>query len=137
MSDAVNVHSFDHARERPAPASARVVRPDGTVGEVRFEAATLVVAVKPSCEGCRDFVAGDLADLGAVDVLVVSAAPDAAGEWASSPRPVLVAPELLEALDVRWPPYYVLIVPEGPRVVAEGAVFSAAQVAQEIARHLA
>jgi uncharacterized protein YcgI (DUF1989 family) len=101
-----------------------------------FDRFTLVVAVKPSCDGCRDFVGGALNELSDVTVVVVSATADGAAEWASAARPVVIAPELLVALEVRWPPFYVLVDPEGPRVAAEGVVFSAAQVAEEIARHL-
>jgi hypothetical protein len=41
---------------------------------------------------------------------------------------------VLAALDIRWPPFYVLIDPASRRVVTEGVVFDAAQVARETAR---
>ncbi|MFI5034790.1 MAG: hypothetical protein ACHQFZ_01115 [Acidimicrobiales bacterium] len=136
MTDAVGPGSFDHPRERPAPSRATGRTLGGAPVELAFDRLTLVVAVKASCDGCRDFVHGPLEELAGVRVVVVSANDDGAPEWARAVREVLVAPELLAALDVRWPPFYVLVDPAGPRVVTEGVVFSPAQVAAEIARHL-
>jgi hypothetical protein len=136
VSDDVRARSFDRPRERPAPREALGHALSGTPVRLNFDAKTLVVAVKASCDGCREFVHGDLEELSDVALVVVSATDEGAQEWAGGQRPVYVAPELMKELDVRWPPFYVLIDPEGPRVVAEGVVFSSAQVAQEIARHL-
>lgn len=135
MSDG-RAHSFDRPRERAAPRAATGHALDGGVVELVFERLTLVVAVKPSCDGCRDFIEGSLDELAGVEVVVVSATAEGATEWANAVRPVLICPELLTALDVRWPPFFVLVNPDGPRVVAEGVVFSAAQIAHEIAPHL-
>jgi hypothetical protein len=133
----LTTRSFDHPRERPAPATAWGRALDGTLVRLAFDRPTLVVAVKPSCDSCRDFVFGGIEELDGVAVVVVSASADGASQWAGAARRVVVAPRLLEALGVRWPPFYVLIDPVGPKVIAEGAVFSAAQVAGEIAGHLA
>jgi hypothetical protein len=92
-----------------------------------------VVAVKPDCDGCRDFVEGKLDELSHVDVIVVSAAPD--DEWGADGRDVVVSPESLEVLQIPSAPFYVLV--KGGRVVSEGSVFSPAQVFQEIAAFLA
>jgi hypothetical protein len=101
-----------------------------------FDRLTLVVAVKAKCDGCRDFIEGPLDALGDVEVVVVSATDDGVDDWVHAARPVIISPELIISLDIRWPPFYVLVGPRGPRVLAEGVVFSAAQVAQEIAPFL-
>lgn len=136
MTDREGARSFDRPRERPAPRESLGHTLDGQPIRLRFDSMTLVVAIKASCDGCRDFVHGDLTELAGVPLVVVSATDEGAPEWSGGRRAVVVAPELLKALDVRWPPFYVLVDPEGPRVVAEGVVFASAQVAQEIAAHL-
>jgi hypothetical protein len=98
---------------------------------------TLVVAVKASCDGCRDFVNSNLEELTGVTVLILSATDDVLGEWRGAAQDVIVAPDVLDALEVRWPPFYVLIDPELQRVVVEGVVFGPAQVASEIAAYVA
>jgi len=45
----------------------------------------------------------------------------------------VVSPALLTALDVRWPPFWVLVDPERGRVVREGVPFGPAQIAEAIA----
>lgn len=130
MSD-FRVRSFDAPRERPAP---RVLVGTGRRGEERrieLRRTTLVVAVKADCDGCRDFVHGDLRELSSVDVVVISNVANE--EWLDAPNDVLVAPELLRELDIRSAPFYVLIDPSSSRVVREGVVFGPAQVAAEIA----
>ena len=129
-------HSFDRPRERLAPSRVAGRDLHGSDVEIVFDRLTLVVAVKAKCDGCRDFTEGRLDALGDVDVVVVSASDDGADEWVRAARPVIVAPELFTALDIRWPPFYVLVGPLGPRVLTEGVVFSAAQVAEEIAAFL-
>jgi hypothetical protein len=94
---------------------------------------TLVVAVKADCDGCRAFLEGDLTELGDLEVVLVVAAGAADPSFATAAREVYEAPALLEALDVRWPPFYVLVAPSPPRVLREGVLFSPAQVAREIA----
>ncbi len=136
MNDGAGVHSFDRPRVRRAPVSASGRTLDGAPVQITFERPTLVVSVKASCDGCRDFIVGDLDELSRVAVVVLSASADGADEWGGAVRPVIVAPRLLDDLDVLSAPFYVLILPEGPNVVAEGSVFSPAQVAAEIAHHL-
>ncbi|HVB70574.1 MAG TPA: hypothetical protein VND83_03600 [Acidimicrobiales bacterium] len=129
--------SFDRPRERPAPPRAVGHQLSGDAVEIVFDRWTLVVAVKASCDGCRDFIEGSLDALANVAVLVVGADTQGDDEWARAARPVVISPELITALDIRWPPFYVLVSPLGPKVVTEGVVFSAAQVAEEIAAYLA
>jgi hypothetical protein len=92
---------------------------------------TLVVAVKPDCDGCRDFLRGDLKELSNLDVVVISAV--SSDEWVDVANDVLIAPELLKELDIRSAPFYLLIDPSSARVVTEGVVFGPSQVAAEIA----
>ena len=97
---------------------------------------SLLVAVKANCDGCLDIVTSSLDALHDVDVIFVSATVLEDAAWASSRHPVLVAPALLETLEVRWPPFYVLIDPSTERVLTEGVVFGPGQVAAEIERFL-
>lgn len=127
--------SFDAFRARPAPT---VLKGRSLAGNERFllvKRLTLVVAVKPHCDGCHDFVFGDLRELEGVEVVVVSATSGDA-EWSDAVQPILVAPELMNELGVRSAPFYVLIDPSKSLIVSEGTLFSPAQVASEIAHFL-
>lgn len=123
--------SFDAPRERPAPEVLSGLTANGDERHVALRRMTLVVAVKPACDGCREFVNGDLSELGGVDVVIVSAT--SCDEWVNARQEVLIAPELLSALDIRSAPFYVVIEPTSRRVVTEGVVFGPSQVAAEIA----
>jgi hypothetical protein len=125
------VRSFDAPRERPAPRLLIGHSPDGEWREFEVRRTTLVVAVKPHCDGCRAFLEDSLDGLSTLDVVFVSATDDE--EWRSSRHPVLIAPNVLEELEIRSAPFYVLIDASSARVVAEGSLFSPTQVAQEIA----
>jgi hypothetical protein len=96
---------------------------------------TLVAAIKPNCDGCSEFVRGDLKELDHVHVILVSAT-NGDGEWDDAEREILVAPGVLDALGIRSAPYYVFISPSSSSVVTEGALMSPAQVATEIERYL-
>jgi len=109
---------------------------NGDAVERTLEGLTLIVAIKQTCDGCRDFVHSSLDELGHVEVLVVSATDDINSEWADATRDIIVAPQLLLELGVRWPPFYVLIDAASQRVVTEGVVFGPSQVASEIAPYL-
>ena len=128
----MELRSVDAPRERPAPTGFRGRNAAGDEVTHAFSRATVVVAVKPHCDGCRDFVSGAV-DLGDVDVVVVAAAEDDA--WGEA-RGVVIAPELWRDLDIRSAPFFVLIDPARSLVTYEGSAFSAAQVAAEIAGHL-
>ncbi len=134
MSD-FRARSFDAPRRRPAP---RVLEGRSVAGAERshaLEGVTVVAVVKPNCDGCREFVWSDLAAFGDIEVVVV--ATEAEDDWRQAPREVLIAPDLFEILDVRGAPWYVLIDPATSRVLTEGALLSAAQVAEEIGSYLA
>jgi hypothetical protein len=94
---------------------------------------TLIVGVKPDCDGCRPFIEEPLSEFDGIDLFVVSAVDT---KWANARRVVYYAPEFLAALELHWPPSYVLIDARSLRVVTEGVVFSPAQVAHEISSYL-
>lgn len=129
--------SFDPLRERPAPAGY-----EGTVRgrPVRgtFDALTLVVAVKESCDGCRDFVFSSPAGVfETLAVLVISASEFTSEAWRAAPRDIVVTPSLWSALDIRSAPFYILVDPVASRVVSEGVVFASEQVAREVGSFIA
>jgi hypothetical protein len=130
-----NARSFDRPRDRVAPSSLRGHWPDGAEVTIELTDVTLVVAIKPHCDGCREFLHTDPDELD-VPVVVVSAEEDEATEWRDARHPVFVSPETLRLLDVRWPPFYVLIDPHAGRVLTEGVLFGAEQMASEIATYL-
>ncbi len=100
------------------------------------DAPTLVVAVKANCDGCRGFLHESLDELSDVDVVVVATDDLHHPDFDGAVRDLFAAEELLVALDVRWPPFYVLLAADPPRVVVEGVAFTPAQVAEEISSHL-
>jgi hypothetical protein len=110
---------------------------DGDEVTRTLDGLTLIVAIKQSCDGCLDFVTSALDELGHVAVIIVSATIDLNGEWVGAKHEVVVAPELLVELGIRWPPFYVLVDPGNGRVVTEGVVFAPSQVAEEIAPYVA
>jgi len=133
---APEVRSFDPPRDREAPDVIEGHWLDGERASMRLTGLTLVVAIKNNCDGCREFVESELSELAGVTVVLVSAAEDTEGEWSKARHPVLVAPALLQRLEVRWPPFYVLIDAVRRRVLTEGVVFAPSQVADEIERYL-
>ncbi len=134
MPDDSNVHSFDRPRDRAAPTSLRGHWSNGEDVTIELTELTLVVVIKTRCDGCRDFVRDPGHELDGLTVVVVSATDDDEGEWDEALRPVLVAPEALKDLNVRWPPFYVLVDPATRRVITEGVVFGPSQVAEEVRR---
>lgn len=131
----INAFSFDRPRDREAPTSLRGYWLSGEAVTIEIDAPTLVVVIKPHCDGCREFVHSSLDELAGQRVVIVSATKDLGGEWDGARQRVLVSPEVLDVLDVKSPPFYVLIDSQTHRVVLEGVVFGPSQVAQEIARY--
>jgi hypothetical protein len=130
-----NARSFDRPRDRAAPDSFIGHWSDGVDVTITLSDVTLVVAIKSHCDGCLEFINADLDQL-SVPVLVVSADEEEASEWRDARQPVFVSPDALRLLDVKWPPLYVLIDPVAGKVVTEGVLFGAEQVASEIAPFL-
>ena len=131
------MRSFDAPQRRRAPTSFSALTLRGGAVSHTFVGKTLIVAIKTMCDGCRDFVNAPLDELEGVSVLIVSATNDESGEWTTARHEILVAPELLVELGVRWPPFYVVIDATAGEVITEGVVFGPSQVAQEIAPYVA
>jgi len=108
----------------------------GSEHVVELSGPSLVIAVKPNCDGCHAFIFGDLAELAGVTVHLLSASAPGDDEWRGAARDVLIAPASLEELDVRSAPHYLVVDPLGPAILTEGIPFSPAQVATEIASFL-
>ena len=128
--------SFDAPRVRPAPDTITGTSLQGEAISRTLNGLTLIVAIKQSCDGCRDFVFSTLSELRDLPFVILSATDDLNGEWIDALQPILVAPQVLVDLDIRWPPFYVLVEPQQHQVVTEGVVFAPAQVAAEIAAYL-
>jgi len=128
--------TFDAPRERPAPTQLTGHWANGDDANLKLTALSLLVVIKANCDGCRDFLFSDLDEFTGVDVIFVSANDDESGEWVDAPRPVLISPEALTVLEVKWPPFYVLVDPNAGLVRTEGVLFGPAQVAAEIAPFL-
>ena len=105
---------------------------DGATSTFVVSGPVLIVAVKADCDGCRSFYSGDVGALDGIDVIIVAAEVAGVREFASASRRVYAAPDLLAALGVTWPPFFVLVAPAPARVVVEGIAFSPEQVAAEI-----
>ncbi len=104
--------------------------------ECDLDALTLVLAVKEECMGCRNVIEAPANSFGEVAVLIVASAMPSEPWWSTSPHRVVISAPLLMALDVRWPPFYVLVDPVVGRVVTEGVIFGSEQVREEIAPYL-
>ncbi len=126
------MRTFDAPRPRSTPKSFEALTLDGNRVTHVFEGMTLLVAIKSNCDGCRDFVQAPLEEFAGLHVVIVSANATRHDEWSGASHPIVVAPEILELLDIRWPPFYVLIDAARERVVTEGVVFGPSQVYQEI-----
>jgi hypothetical protein len=130
-----NAQSFDRLRERAAPDALSGHWSNGAEDTIALSEVTLVVAIKAQCDSCRTFLDDDLDVLG-VPVVIVSAEDDHAGEWGDAHHSVFISPDAVRLLDLRGPPQYVLVDPVARRVLNEGVLFNAAQVASEIAPYL-
>ena len=130
------MQSIDAPRERPAPSHYRGLSLKGDLVQGEFTRPTLVLAIKEDCLGCRSVLDAPRDAFGDVATLVVAARPSADPGWATTLHPLIVSELLLQQLDVRWPPFYVLIDPARGAVVTEGVVFGPEQVREEIAAYV-
>ncbi len=130
------MRSFDAPRERPVPRRFRAETLEGEVIESEFTSRCLILAVKEDCLGCRSVFEAGSGAFGDVSVLIVARTDSREPWWETSVHPVLISPTLLDELDVRWPPFYVLIDPRSAGVLCEGVVFGPAQVRDEISPYL-
>ena len=125
------MRSIDPPRRRDAPRSISGHDVHGVPVVLDFTATTLLLVVKPNCVACDELLAAGPEFFDGFDVHVL------AGEASTSTGflrgDVVIAPEALTALDVRWPPAYLVIDPVAGCVIGEGVIFDAAQVRDEIA----
>lgn len=117
---------IDSPRERPAPRSAHGYDMAGEPVAVDLERPHIVVAVKPSCDGCRTILDANLSALTGLPVTFLAAAADP--EWADDP--VVISPEGLAALEITWPPFFVFVADGW--VKTEGVVFGAEQIVEAV-----
>ena len=110
--------------------------PQGELVVGGFDTRTLVVAVKDDCLGCRNVLESPLGAFGDVATLLVSSRPSADPSWRTTQHRLVISELLMDELDVRWPPFYVLIDPANEKVMSEGVVFGVEQVREEIAPFL-
>ena len=130
------MRSIDAARERPAPRHFRGMSLAGELVQGDFDRTTLILAIKEDCLGCRSVLESPADAFGDVATLVVAARASTEPWWGATSHQLVVSDLLLQQLDVRWPPFYVLIDPVAERVVTEGVVFAPEQVREEIAPYL-
>ena len=136
MTPDLDLRSFDHSRPRPAPTSLDGHWLGGGPTTIRLDGLTVVVAIKTECNGCREVVNAHVDEVAGLAMVVVSASDAVDEAWVADRASILVAPRLLEQLEVRWPPFYVVIDPTSSTVVTEGVVFGLEQVAREVASYL-
>jgi hypothetical protein len=130
------VRNFDAPRERPAPTAYEAQTLDGRTVSIPIVGTSLIVAVKGDCDGCHTLLSAPEGSFGDVAVHFVATVASDEAAWRTSVPPVVVAPSLLEALDVRWPPFWVLIDAESQRVLTEGVPFGVEHVASALAPYL-
>lgn len=130
------VRSIDSPRERSVSRHYRGLDLAGQVIEREFVGVTLVVAIKEDCLGCRSVFESGIDAFGEVDTLLVAARPSLEPWWTTTQHPVIISPQLLRDLEVRSPPFYVLVDPDRELVVTEGVVFGPEQVRDELAPYL-
>ncbi len=116
------------------PSSLTGVDSQGVRVTVTFARRTLVLAVKPNCDSCHDFLSGPPTAFEGFDVVLVSATPFA--EDVIVAGRLLVAPEWMAQARIVTAPSYTVIDPSEGRVVTEGVAFAPSQVAREIATYL-
>jgi len=130
------MRSFDAPRVRQVPTTYKGMTPDGTMVDATFAPRHLVIAVKESCDGCATLLeAPDRTyDALADEVLFVASSHSNELAWLDSSHRRLVAPELLKALEVQWPPLWMLIDGTTGTVIAEGVPFGVAHLINEVGR---
>ena len=129
----MGLHSFDRPAQRPIPSPLTGVDSRGVQAVVTLARRTIVIAVKPNCDGCREFLDGPPFAFDDLDVVLISATPF--GEDAVAGR-VVVAPEWMAQARIVAAPSYTLIDPSNGGVVTEGVAFAPSQVATEIGPYL-
>ncbi len=126
MSDLVTPRSFDPPRRRPVAASFQARNHLGVQVTCELRSPTLIAVVKDQCTGCSEFIAQQA--IIPIEVVVITEFPAASQNYS-----VLLAPEFIADLEARFAPIYLVVSGTPLEVVGEGTIFSAAQVATEIA----
>ncbi|HQU00398.1 MAG TPA: hypothetical protein PLG60_07820 [Acidimicrobiales bacterium] len=124
------MRSIDPPRRRSAPRSIVGHDAQGQPVELHFNSITLLLVVKANCVACDELLAAGPSFFDGFDVHYLVADEGASRHF--SGRDVVVARAALEALEVHWPPAYLVIDPVAGLVIGEGVVFDAAQVREEI-----
>jgi len=126
--------SFDAPRARQVPTSFGGIAPDGTLVNSTFGPRHLVIAVKESCDGCATLLEAPYGTYNALDVDILFVAGEHSNEtaWSDCLYSRLVSAELLAALDIRWPPFWVLIDGTTGDVIAEGVPFGVSHLIKEV-----
>ena len=132
----VPARSFDPPRARPVPAIWELRDSHGRERTLPIERTTLLIAVKANCDGCRSFYIENHAWANDLEVVVAATSIDGVDEFLGGAREVVAAASLLAALDVKWPPFYVLVGADPPHVITEGVAYAPDQVSEEIAPFL-
>ncbi len=127
------MRSFDASRDRSAPTTYEGITLSGVPVTGTFARRHLIVAAKPDCDGCRALLESEPSAFGPVPVLVVGAEATDEPWWHESALPVIISPSLMAAMDIRWPPFWVLVDGESGRVLNEGVPFGPEHIAKEIA----
>ena len=130
------MQSIDGARERVAPRHYHGVDLRGELVAGEFEGLTLILAIKEDCLGCRSVLDAPSNSFGDVATMIVAARGATEPGWETTSHRLLISEDLLQQLDVRHPPLYILIDPQNERVVTEGVIFGPSQVRDEIAQFL-
>ena len=128
------MHSFDAPRARQVPTSFGGITPDGEPVSDTFAPHHLIIAVKESCDGCAELLEASYGayDKLGIEILFLAGAHSNETAWLDSSHKRLVSPELLTTLDVRWPPFWMLIDGANGTVIAEGVPFGVAHLINEV-----
>jgi len=125
----VGLRSIDSPRRRPAPQSATLISNSGETLHHHFSSRSLIVAVKPNCDGCQTFLNHRDSTFEGWQLLVISREPIVT---TPGQQRVFQSEELFNALEISAAPFYVALDGSPLEIVTEGVVFAPEQVASEL-----
>lgn len=124
----VGLRSIDQPRRRPAPQTATLVSEAGETHHVELAPRTLIVAVKPNCDGCQHFLNHPGDSFAGWHLLVITK-----DQFVSNAaQPLWRSDELFNALEISAAPFYVALDGHPLEIVGEGVVFAPEQVESEL-----